>query len=714
MARSNRQRKRDRAVRQAKAARKRDASRHRQLIDTATRQAQELLDRIYDPQTPAAELASLLADFYDGEPVIPGIAEVLLAKGASPERLVTVSEALRAADEAPDGEPSLTYLTFAAAAARAAGDLGQARRLLDDAVRQAGDPRARGRVTGHLLAHGRLADAIELLEARLRDDPGDPGAAEQYGAALGEAFARVSGEEPSGSCPCGRGLPWPDCCAARERAALDRFTDPSALAALRDALSSFLAGPGSEYGRAVGDQVAEWLSFAEVDDWDPAERAVYSALAAEVALATAGTSASEPAQAGPGDAEDDRDNALAAFAADPRVPPESGAAALTWRDHIHYGLWQVAEPGSAPGWWCTDIATGVTRYAAVPAEITRQFPRWGVLLGGLVPVDGVWRSTGQAWQLSPAEADALAETILRATETVVRDLVGRPAKRAARRTRQPVPFGQTPPHGVLAYWDEEMAPESARLMSMVTSSLLPRLIAEVHEHRAAPPFMSNTDGDPMCLIRARIAVHDAGTLAGRLAARPDFSRDPADPAQLSWLGREIPAGQRAAMLADVQAELHARGLGGVDVESAEGPRRWVQGQLEVRGGELVAEVNSRNRLTRLLGLLTRLGEAPAVIDETRVDPAQDMAWPAGPRIFPGGAAPPEEGWEKHWLDEPVPALRGRTPRQAAQSSSEDRPALEALLRQFEYEACLLAADGKSGAGTAWLRRELGMDGDPWE
>lgn len=713
MAKSNRKRARDRAARQAKAAQQRAASQRQQLIDTAVQEAQNLLDRIYDPQTPAGDLASLLAEYYDGEPVIPGIAQVLLAKGASPERLLAVSEMLRVADGAGDGEPSLTYLTFAAAAARAAGDDEQARRLLDDAVRQAEDPDARRRVIGHLLTHGRLADAIELLEARLHEDPADLRAAEPYGTAIGDVFARVSGQEPSGACPCGSGSPWRDCCAVRDRAALDRFTDESALIALREALSSFLAGSGSDYGEALGDQVAEWLSFAEVDDWDPAARAAYSALAAEVALITAGTSSGGATAAAPGDAEDDGDNALAAFAADPHPPPELRAGALAWRDHIHYGLWQVAEPDPAPGWWCTDIATGVTRYAAFPTEITRQFPRWGVLLGAIVPVNGVWRSTGQAWQLSPAEADALAETVHNAAEVLICDLTGKPAKRATRRTRQPAPFGHAQPHGVLAYYDDELAAATARLVSMVTSSLLPRLIAEVHEHRVAPPAMANTDGDPMCLIKARIAVRDAGALADRLAARPDFSLDPADPAQLSWLGREIPAGQQAAMLAEADAELQAQGLAGVDLRSAEGPQRWVQGQLEARGGELIVEVNSRNRLARLLALLTRLGESPSVTDETRVDPAQDMAWPAGPRIFPRGSAPPEEGWEKHWLDEPVPALRGRTPRQAAQSRSGDWIALEALLRQFEYEAGVLAAGGQSGIDTAWLRRELDMDGDPW-
>ena len=52
---------------------------------------------------------------------------------------------------------------------------------------------------------------------------------------------------------------------------------------------------------------------------------------------------------------------------------------------------------------------------------------------------------------------------------------------------------------------------------------------------------------------------------------------------------------------------------------------------------------------------------------------------------------------------------GRTPRQAARGR--ERPYLEAMLRQFEYEADFLAVDGKTGIDTVWLREQLGMPSD---
>lgn len=132
----------------------------------------------------------------------------------------------------------------------------------------------------------------------------------------------------------------------------------------------------------------------------------------------------------------------------------------------------------------------------------------------------------------------------------------------------------------------------------------------------------------------------------------------------------------------------------------------MRGSLRFSPGQIVAEVNSDNRLARLLNVLSKLGAAPAVTDEKRIDPVQDFAWPGGEAARPGSVAPSGEGWEKYWVDEQLPALGGLTPREA--SEGKQIPQLEALLRQFEYEADLLAARGQRGIDTDWLREELNM------
>jgi len=232
--------------------------------------------------------------------------------------------------------------------------------------------------------------------------------------------------------------------------------------------------------------------------------------------------------------------------------------------------------------------------------------------------------------------------------------------------------------------------------------MITRIAADLHRYRATPPAIANTDGDPMCLITATIAVEE-GT-PGKLAARPDFDRDSDKPDRVTWWGALIPDGQREAMMAEAMAQLRAQGH--KDAETPAGPQRWVRGVLRVRGREITVEVNSRQRLTRLLDILRKVGGNPVVTSEKRIDPAQDFAWAAGQRAAQGGAAAAAEGWEKFWLDEKVPALLGRTPRQAARGP--ERPYLEALLRQCEYEADLRAADGKTGIDTAWMREQLDM------
>jgi hypothetical protein len=85
--------------------------------------------------------------------------------------------------------------------------------------------------------------------------------------------------------------------------------------------------------------------------------------------------------------------------------------------------------------------------------------------------------------------------------------------------------------------------------------------------------------------------------------------------------------------------------------------------------------------------------------------------PAGPRDRPKQVEALEAEilatWRKKWVDEPVPALGNRTPREAA-SDAEGRPLLEALLRDFEHREDADRAAGRPLHGIAHLRNTLGM------
>jgi hypothetical protein len=691
MAKSNRRRKQDRA-----RAATRQAETHRRRARTAQlRAAQRRMARIHDPATPAAELAALLAEHYRGVAVAGWLVEALLEEGSSLRRLTDAAQLMLAADAGGQDQPALTAVTFAAAVARAAGNEAEERRLIDlalAATEEAGDRDMWLEVIDFIGTSGHAAEAVELLEPRLRAAPDDDFAADLYGAAISAAYTQASEAEPGER--------------ERERAAVARFADRSGLTALRDAIGAFLAG--TELGQMVQARVSDELPDAEDVDWLPEDRAAFGKLAEEIAWLTV-----NPAQDEDDLPEDDADlltddddpsgTPLMAFSADPSTPSALAARAAAWYEHIHYGLWRIADPVPGPGLWCTELASGTVRYVEFPAEATAGLARWTVWLGGIVPVDGIWHSTGLGVKLSPAEGDAAADYVDQAAVAIIRTLDGKPEPPPAH-----LDFGQAEPRGVYVDYQEAGSAEVAKLTGKVTGAVLTQIAAEVHNYRATPPTITNTDGDPMCLITATIAVSD-GT-ADRLAARPDFDFTSDEPDRITWWGALIPDGQREAMMAEAVAQLRAQGHR--DVEPSAGPQRWVRGVLRVRDGQITAEVNSRQRLTRLLDILGKVGAAPAITGEKRIDPALDFAWPAGQRAFQRGAADAAEGWEKYWLDEQVPALHGRTPRQAAAGrAAPERPLLEALLRQFEYEADLLAAEGKAGIDTAWLREQLGLAAD---
>jgi hypothetical protein len=680
MASSNRRKKQNRA----KAAAKHAEAQRRRATTARIRVVQARLSRIHDPETPAAELAVLLAQHYRGVPIAGWLVSALLEEGSSLARLENAARLMLADQDAP----SLTALTFAAAVARAAGDTEGERRLIDQALAadEADDPNVRLEVIDFISTGGHAAEAVELLEQRLKEAPDDDFAVDLYGTAIERAYAIASADET----------------AARERAAVHRFADRTGLVALRDAVSAFL--DGTDLGEAVQARVTEELSVTDDLDWSAEDRVAFGKLAEEIALLTVDLGQDEdetPDDIGDLLADDDSPGTpLRAFAADLSTPAALAAKALAWYEHIRYGLWRIDDPVPAPGLRCIDIVSGTERYVEFPAEATAGLPRWTVWLGGIVPVDGIWRGTGVGVRLSPAEADAAAESVDEATLAMVQTLAGEPEVPPT-----PIPFGHAEPHGVYADDQEPVSAEMASLAGKVAGAMLTRIAADVHRYRATPPAIANTDGDPMCLISATIAVAD-GT-AGKLAARPDFDRDSDEPDRVTWWGALIPDAQRGAMMAEAMAQLRAQGH--QHVEAPEGPQRWVRGVLRVRDREITVEVNSQQRLTRLLDILRKVGSDPVVTSEKRIDPAMDFAWPVGQRASQGGAAAAAEGWERFWLDEKVPALGGRTPRQAARGR--ERPYLEAMLRQFEYEADLLAADGKTGVDTAWLREQLDMPSD---
>ena len=83
-------------------------------------------------------------------------------------------------------------MTFAAAVASTAEDAEEERRLLDKALAadEADDPDVRLEVIDFVSTSGHAAEAVELLELRLKEAPDDDFAVDLYGMAIERAYAK--------------------------------------------------------------------------------------------------------------------------------------------------------------------------------------------------------------------------------------------------------------------------------------------------------------------------------------------------------------------------------------------------------------------------------------------------------------------------------------------------------------------------------------------
>jgi hypothetical protein len=145
----------------------------------------------------------------------------------------------------------------------------------------------------------------------------------------------------------------------------------------------------------------------------------------------------------------------------------------------------------------------------------------------------------------------------------------------------------------------------------------------------------------------------------------------------------------------------------------------VLGQLRVAEGELVLETNSRERLARGRAWIE---EALGGLAVHRADTFQDPEVAlrerrAETRPAPtSGDVPPEVAAEvighylrdyyTRWMDEPVPALDGKTPRKATRTAA-GRRSVAALLDDAERTSLTMPGAAAAGFFDS-LRRELGL------
>ena len=657
------------------------------VAELAFAEARRRSEEALSPETPPERVAALVVEEFKDLPSPPGFA-IRLGREGSGERARAVAAEVRRL--APG---SVTALTLAAEVAGAFDhDSDRVDELLDDAIEAHLDPDGSAELARHMLAAGRELDAIELVREILLDEPEDEDAQEVYGRAL-EGFdrRRMAGERLDRD----------------ERAELDRFADRGGLYALRDAMRVLVEERRPELQVLLADSIRGWMEqLQDAQGGDSEDEFGHGAGVDEERSEALFRLAIEHAWLL--DDEDEGDGLepepelehsgapLALLATDPEVSPEISSAAREWLGTVSYGLWQVSDPEPGPGLWLTDIVTGVRRYAAVPPEQLPGMSRWSVLLGALVSLDGVWRSTGAVVLLRPSEGDGAAEWVHEASVAIAKAVSGTRGRRPGRR-REPEP------HGVLVEVADSLHPGVAALLSKVLGSLLPGIAGDVWRRRAAGPKLTNTEGHRLRLITARVRVNDPAAVARALAAHADFR--PEDAGELSWWGRELTEMERESALAQI------RTLTDVDepIEEPDEPQRWLRGRLEPHPDGFEVSVNSDERLQALLELLGGLGAEPEPTRRSVIDPAQDMpAIRLGVPMPFGASQASVDAWQALWPEERVPALGGATPRSASRRA-QSRPQLEAVLREFEHDAYVLARAGRPAPDLQRLRTELTME-----
>lgn len=221
------------------------------------------------------------------------------------------------------------------------------------------------------------------------------------------------------------------------------------------------------------------------------------------------------------------------------------------------------------------------------------------------------------------------------------------------------------------------------------------LHAADQEHHPRLPTLVNTDGDPLALTTLHFELRCTPEEAFA-ALRPLDVVSPTDED-----ARQEPQRDSAGRLTSFSLCWNKRGNKKI--------KSWdntTLGRIVVKDAVMTAEVNSNKRATRLKReVAKRLGDRAAyvraVIQSTEHLLEKARAGKGGPpretdpELRELEAALQEQHWTD-WLDESVPALGGKTPRQAARSQA-GREMLDALLADFEW---------RGGAPVARLRAAL--------
>jgi hypothetical protein len=253
--------------------------------------------------------------------------------------------------------------------------------------------------------------------------------------------------------------------------------------------------------------------------------------------------------------------------------------------------------------------------------------------------------------------------------------------------------------------------------AFVLQDLAPRIatmrISQILEStRRRPPGLVNSDGDPFESVEASysFAARRRKEIVAKLDGEPALVRAGLRPAMWQWTG---PAQNALAEVTAPGERLM------IDAHAEADAGQVVLASFKLAGTRFTISVNSRGRFTRAQALVEPLlaglvGE-PAIeimsVEEAMAE-SGDAAKPPR-RILPRKIERQltQRLLSTHyrkWLDDKLPILGGKTPREAARDFA-GRERLVALLKDLENMEARRARETGVGYDASWLWRELGIE-----
>jgi hypothetical protein len=371
-----------------------------------------------------------------------------------------------------------------------------------------------------------------------------------------------------------------------------------------------------------------------------------------------------------------------------KVPAKRYLEAL--RDSV-ISLYEVVDLDPGHSMTVKDLVLGGDPITVEEKLGSESAARWDRIAGRIVTVNKKVYFAGSLL-LFPRE---VADEVLSGIEEMVKG-IKKELRREAKKQGEPANFKDVDLRKVFLY-------ASAHLFTRTW------LIDALDRATGPSPEIRNTDGDEIVFSEARFAI--TGEVAKVIAGLDEidgFERDEPKEPRWTWHGHGSPSKRMS------------RGKG-LALETDDEAGRTILGSIEIAADALVLSTNSKERadrgrdllLSRLGGLvgqpLTSHQTLEKMLDEPSDAPPMQSELPA--EVAEQAIHSFLDSHYRQALDEPLPYLDGKTPRQAAKTKKGRAQVISWLKKLENSEGRRAASQGQQPYDFQWMWREMKID-DP--